>query len=135
MPDFLLNSTTLRTLNQALDGLAQRQQAISGNLANVDTPGYQAYTVDFETALQRAEGTDRRLALTATHAGHLASPSSTPAGAQLLARTGGSTRADGNNVDVDQELLELSTTGIQYQALSQLMSKKLLLLKSIATGR
>jgi len=135
VPDFLLNTATLRTLNQALDGLAQRQQAISGNLANVDTPGYQAATVDFETALQRAEGTDHRLALTSTHAGHLASPSTTGPGAQLLARTGGSTRADGNNVDVDQELLELSTTGIQYQALSQLISKKLLLLKSIATGR
>ena len=136
MSDPLISDVTLQTLNRALDGLARRQQVISGNLANVDTPGYRASTVDFETALQRAEGADGRLRLEVTRAGHLAAPNSNSLDAvQLVARTGGSTRADGNNVNVDQELMELSATGIEYQALTQLVSKKMLLLKSIATGR
>ena len=48
----LIDPTT-SILEQALDGLSSRQAAISSNLANIDTPGYQAQTVDFETALQR----------------------------------------------------------------------------------
>jgi flagellar basal-body rod protein FlgB len=136
MSDSLISDVTLQTLNRALDGLSRRQQVISGNLANVDTPGYHASTVDFETALQRAEGADGRLRLEVTRAGHLAAPNANGMdAAQLVARTGGSTRADGNNVNVDQELMELSATGIEYQALTQLVSKKMLLLKSIATGR
>ena len=135
MSNGIFDDVTLRTLNHALDGLSQRQQVISANLANIDTPGYQAQTTDFETALRRAEGDDHTLALTTTSSGHLAAPSTAINGTVLLARPGGSARADGNNVDVDQELMDLSATGIEYQALSQLISKKLLLLKAIATGR
>lgn len=35
----------------ALDGLAMRQQVHAENLANIDTEGYQAKTVDFERVL------------------------------------------------------------------------------------
>jgi flagellar basal-body rod protein FlgB len=41
-------------LAAGLDGLALRQRVHAENLANVDTPGYQAQTVDFETALRAA---------------------------------------------------------------------------------
>jgi flagellar basal body rod protein FlgB len=51
-----------------------------------------------------------------------------------VARQGGTDRADQNNVDIDTELTDLSQTGITYQAISQEVSKKLLLLKAIATG-
>jgi flagellar basal-body rod protein FlgB len=60
---------------------------------------------------------------------------STAAGPISLARTGGSMRADGNNVDIDVELMEMTETGIAYQALTQAASKKLALLKSIAMAR
>ncbi|MCW2922551.1 MAG: flagellar basal-body rod protein FlgB [Thermoleophilia bacterium] len=38
----------------ALDGLAQRQQLHAENLANIDTEGYRAKTVDFERVLGAA---------------------------------------------------------------------------------
>jgi flagellar basal-body rod protein FlgB len=136
MSDPLFSELTLRTLRQALDGLSRRQEVIADNLANGDTPGYQARTVDFETALRRAEADGAGLRLRSTHAGHLSTPVGFDAGGlRVLARPGGTVRADGNNVNVDQELMELSATGIEYQALTQLVSRKLQLLKSIATGR
>ena len=44
-------------------------------------------------------------------------------------------RLDGNNVDIDLEMSQMAETSIQYQSLTQLVSKKLALLKSIAIGR
>lgn len=135
MSDSLFADAGFRSAQTALDGLALRQEVIGRNLANVDTPKYQAQTVSFEETLQRLEQPSPTLALAMTHAGHLAPRSSQTEAVQIANRTGGSSRADGNNVDVDQELTEMAETGIRYQAMSQLVSKKLLLLKSIATGR
>ena len=41
-------------LKFAADGLTQQQQAIAGNLANSETPGYTAQNVTFESSLQQA---------------------------------------------------------------------------------
>ena len=35
-------------LHMAINGLDARQQAISGNVANLETPGYQAREIDFD---------------------------------------------------------------------------------------
>ena len=45
---------TQRILEQALDGLSERNALIASNLANIDTPGYQPQSIDFESTL-RAE--------------------------------------------------------------------------------
>jgi flagellar basal body rod protein FlgB len=72
-----------------------------------------------------------QIQMTTSNAGHLGAPSSKPF-YQAKNRPGGTARADENNVDIDVELLQMSETGIQYQAVSQEISKKLLLLKTIA---
>lgn len=124
----------MRAARLALDGLSVRQQVISRNLANVDTPGYRAQQVKFEDTLKQVFRGKRSLGLEQSHAAHLASPTQ-QAGAQVSQRPGGSLRADLNSVDIDVELLEMSETGIQYQALTQSVSKKLQLLKLIANSR
>ena len=45
---------SLRVLSHAMDIRLQRQEVLYGNLANVDTPGYQARDVAFEESLQSA---------------------------------------------------------------------------------
>jgi flagellar basal-body rod protein FlgB len=132
MSDSLFSDIAMRTATTALDGLSLRQQAISRNLANIDTPGYRAQTVDFQETLQRLIQNDGSLPLALTNAAHLASPRDAQAGFSLTARPGGSFRADQNNVDVDVEMVDMSQVGIQYQAVSQAVSQKLLLLKTLA---
>jgi flagellar basal-body rod protein FlgB len=136
MSDLIVNDGAMKAARFALDGLALKQVAIGNNLANVDTPGYQTQTVDFQSALKQAlkreDETPLRMAV--TNPGHLQAGERT-ASAQTMFRTGGSVRADGNNVDVEVELTELAETGITYQAMTQLVSKKLLLLKNIADRR
>ena len=132
----LFDDPAMQSAKMALDGLALRNQIISRNLANVDTPGYKAQSVDFESVIRRAIDRETGLSMDATQTGHIGKSSGSAASATLIrARTGGGTRADGNNVDVDNELIEMSETGIRFEAVSQQISKKLLLLKSIAASR
>ena len=133
----LLTDSTFDVARLALDGLTRRQELIGTNLANVDTPGYHAQTNNFEATLQRAIKADAApLRLAQTNGAHLSRPTDRRAEFNaVFDREGGSERADGNNVSIDVELMQQSETGIKYQALTQTVSKKLLLLRAIATGR
>lgn len=134
MSDLISSDNTIRALRLALDGLSNRQEAIGSNLANVDTPGYKAQDVDFRSTLLKAVNSNQNLQIASTNKAHLAAPM--PADRiQIQLRKGGTVRADGNNVDVDVELTEMTETVIQYQALSQLISKKFIGLKNIIAGR
>ena len=131
MSDSLFSDISTRTAKTALDGLSLRQQAISRNIANIDTPGYQAQTVDFQETLTRLVENDDLLPMATTHEAHLTTAASDLTLSTSL-RPGGTQRADQNNVDIDVEMADMSEAGIQYQAISQAISKKLLLLKTLA---
>ncbi len=131
MSDSLFSDISTQTAKVALDGLSLRQQAISRNLANVDTPGFKAQTVNFKETLNRMIDKGDLLPLKLTNEDHL-STAATETGFALTLRQGGSFRADENNVDVDVEMTDMSEAGVQYQAVSQAISKKLMLLKTLA---
>lgn len=50
----MLNDLSVSALQSALDGLSARQQAISDDIANVNTPYYRARSVEFESSLKQA---------------------------------------------------------------------------------
>lgn len=131
MSDTFFTDNAMRAAKAALDGLSFRQQAISRNLANIDTPGYQAQTINFEETLKHLLDNSGSLPLKITNGSHQISAAQ-ETGFSLSARPGGSFRADQNNVDVDVEMIDMSEAGIQYQAVSQSISQKLLLLKTLA---
>jgi len=54
MRDSLFNDNAMNVSKIALNGLSTRQQLISRNLSNVDTPGYRAQQLDFESVLRKA---------------------------------------------------------------------------------
>ncbi len=107
----------------AVDGLSMRQQVISRNIANVDTPGYQAQSINFESAVKQAmEKTDQAV-LTLTDPMHMQVDQ--PKNTVMITNTpGGTQRADGNDVDIDTELTQMNETALRYQALTQLISLK-----------
>ncbi len=130
----LLGDSTIGTVRGWLSGLSQRQQAISSNIANIDTPGYQATDVAFETELRRSMGgraeglatTDpRHIPTGATRRGQPGTPSS-----QLLT----SQRLDGNNVDIDQEMVKLAETQMRYQAAASALNTKLNTIRNVIRG-
>jgi flagellar basal-body rod protein FlgB len=135
MSSSLFSDDAISAAKFALRGLAARQQTISSNIANVDTPGYSAKQLDFETTLQRTvNGSNKMFSMAKTNKLHLESSASSSSFFATSNRSGGTYREDGNNVDIDTELIDMSETNIKYQAISQEISSKLLLLKSIAQG-
>lgn len=112
-----IGDLTTRTLHAALQGLAAQRTAAQRNVANVETPGYLADRVDFESTLAAA-----------VDAGDpsQASPSTT----KSLAPT----NLNGNNVALDTELTELSENGVENQVMVQALSSKYQLLRTAING-
>src|SRR4051794_21866389 len=114
-------------LKTALDGLSARQRTISDNVANVDTPEFKASHVTFETALKTAIGAvDQPLPMLKVK-NAVAGPGEAPVDAKPVTTVDTDTgrRNDGNNVDVDKEMLELADTNLRFNALIQVMGSKL----------
>ncbi len=133
-----LFDATLRTLEHALDVRLQRQNVIAGNLANVDTPGYQPKDLPFDRALAQARAADRPDAPTAdapAHPAHLSVEGPTQAPATSVEPTPDADMAglDGNGVDLDKTMVELSRNGLLYGAAARTASKKLSILRYVAT--
>lgn len=135
MANSITSGPTFSSLKYALDGLARQQEVLGQNIANVDTPNYKAQTVDFQSALKLAlNNKNKMMPLSTTHNNHIALKSDA-LGYQAEFRQGGSVRADGNDVDIDVEMEQMTETNIQYQALTQMISRKYQGIKNIASGR
>lgn len=126
---------TMRTLDTSLDMRQIRQNVISGNIANAETPGYKAKKMDFEEALSRAANIDGRL-----HLG-TSSPEHFPVGQGPLSRVRadvyddpeGQVNNDLNTVDMEKEMTQLAENSVLYRAAVQLINKKLAALRYAAT--
>jgi flagellar basal-body rod protein FlgB len=112
-----MNDITMSALEDALHGLALRQKAIADNIANVQTPGYLAERVDFETSLRDALGSGMRDAVVPT-----------------MTRSLDPTRQDGNNVNLDDETVGALETNLRYQTTIDAVNAKFRLLRSAITG-
>jgi flagellar basal-body rod protein FlgB len=131
MTDSITSDATIQAAQNALNGLTKKQEVIGQNLANIDTPGYQAQAVDFETTLNNAINGTGRLRLITNNSAHMDSASNQGDIIQISSRKGGTERADGNNVDIDVELVDMTETVVNYQAMVQAIAKKFSLLKQI----
>jgi len=123
----------LAELKQALAVYAQRHRVVAENVANVESAGYQAQELRFEEYLRAAS---RRTRGRTTHPGHLpiGRRSLGDAESKVVART---TEIDNgiNNVDIDQEMADLSTNDLAYRLATRLLSRKYTLLREAITGR
>lgn len=135
MSDPILGGSIDKAVITALNGLASRQRVISNNLANVDTPGFKASDVEFEQELQRAIAQDgaqsasSQLAPVSYRPGQIPIEGDTPSAIdsvrpQLVRPDNTETRLDGNNVDIDKEMVQLAETTISYNSLVQLMAAR-----------
>lgn len=104
----------VRVLDKAADASWLRQQAISNNIANVDTPGYKRQDVAFESVLGKALGHNRYKSMDAKV--------SDAKKKNLSVRTftdyaNYSYRLDGNNVDIENENVMMAENQLKYQGL------------------
>lgn len=113
-------------LRRALDISYQRNRVISENLANVETPGYTARKVDFRQAMDSAQQS-ASLEMSRSTAKHL-TPSDTSGGIKIDV-SNKAARADGNNVDQEIEIVNLSENTIIYNTATEILSRKLKMMR------
>lgn len=83
-----------------------RQEILTGNMVNADTPGYLARDIDFAAELKRAlrgAPSARGVNLATTHEAHLPGRPARPEGVKTLYRIPVQPAIDGNTVDPDLE--------------------------------
>lgn len=102
---------------QALNLRAMRQQLLASNIANADTPGYQARDIDFGKSLQDAlAGRVQPVQLARTAAGHVAPAQQGTTSGAVQYRTVLQPSLDGNTVDMDVERAQFAENAIHYEA-------------------
>ncbi len=117
---------TKQNLEKALDATWIRNDVISQNIANVDTPGYKRKTVQFEEFLNNEMRTGRIAQGTS---------GATSNGIQITEDpVDSSYRSDGNNVDIENEMALLAANTIRYNTLIQKMNGDFQKLRSVITG-
>jgi flagellar basal-body rod protein FlgB len=122
---------TSELLTRVMQVRARQTEVIAGNLANIDTPGYQALELPFADALAAAMGNAPVLPLRRTHPAHLPlQPGGDILGAMVAAVPSPMDGFDRNTVDLDREMARLTTTGMAYQSAVEMFRKKVSMLKS-----
>ncbi len=100
-------------LERYMDLLSARQKLVSSNVANADTPGYQAQDIDFQfefATLLRGE-----------------KPQTIPA-------QGLKEKPDGNNVDVDREARMLAENAMRFNVASTLLRSQIKMVRTAIQG-
>lgn len=114
--------SSIQMLQGYLKVLTDRQQMITSNMANIDTPGYHTKDLNFQAAMQRVMHGDGTESATAFE----------PASVET---EGLPERPDGNNVSVDRESLLLAQTQLQFQLGVQLVKSQMhMVLSAIKDG-
>lgn len=117
-----LFSTQLNLVGKVLDMQLQRQNVISSNLANINTPNYKPRELAFEKELQKALGLDEKGNVTRTSASHIPTsfdPNSFDSEWQkkfVPRQIHGEDR-----VNLDKEMTKLAKNQLHYSALTQIM--------------
>lgn len=106
----------VNVLDKAADAAWLRQQVLSHNLANDDTPGYKRKDVNFEGALKQALENNRYVSMDDKIAHISMDQLSVKAYTEDV---GFSYRLDKNNVDFDTENAEIASNYIRYQAIKK----------------
>lgn len=159
----LLSSRTMEITKLGLDGLMERQKAVSANIANVMTPGYQRKEVSFENQLSEIieqdnikrqikgqnsikytpQNVDDFIAvsnvapknLTVQEARFLESDIYNKYNPQVMDDVFSGGTSNGNNVELEKEMMNLTKVGTRYVILSNLEKRAFTGLNEILKGQ
>ncbi|MCQ2739851.1 MAG: hypothetical protein MJ237_06455 [bacterium] len=158
----LISSRTIELTKLGMDGLMDRQHAISSNIANVMTPDYQRKEVAFESQLseiiEREDLKDyikgqnsieyippnvdvftgeihKYRTPTLQEKAYLMSNTMDDYKPQYVTDTFSGSNIDGNNVELEREMMDLAKTGTQFLVLSNLEKKQFSELSTVIRGQ
>lgn len=130
----LLNTPLMNILEKSLDASSLRHKVLSNNIANVDTPDFKRSDVDFNQVLGEVMGqATGELPLKVSSERHLQKTQFNNNG--VVEDQGTAYRTDGNNVDIDREMVNVAENGIYYNSITRAISAQLSHLRTVITQK
>lgn len=131
-----IEDKTFKALAASLNFRQMRQELISSNIANAETPDYKAKRIDFENALARALDTDELHKLNTGDSKHfnVGGGGFDTLQPEVYNDPNGVVSQDGNTVNIEDEMALMAQNRILYEASIELMKKKLGLMKYAITS-
>lgn len=124
---------SMKFISEALKLRARRQEVLTSNITNVDTPNYKAVDFKFSDALRAATGekmSEEGAALLTTNRKHFPNAGAGLSTVELLMyRRGNNASIDGNTVDVDKERAAFAENTVKYEAALRSINGRLATLK------
>lgn len=118
----MFNNQSFRLLSQGLDAVWYKQKVINQNISNSDTPGYKTKNVDFKAVLKEQckypqyHKYDRQPELKVE--------------VRESTEEGTNQQLDGNNVNVQEEMMKLADAQYQYETLANQMTNEFTMLRT-----
>ena len=158
----LISNRTIEITKLGMDGLMSRQHAVSSNIANVMTPGFQRKEVAFESQLAEiVEKEDLKDYIkgqnsinyvppvvdaftgevhtfripTVQEKAYLQANVMRDFNPQVVTDIYSGTNSTGNNVELEREMMDLSKTGTRYMLLSNLERRSFTGLSEVIRGQ
>ena len=127
---------TVPLLNRALDLRSVRHNMITSNIANKDTPHYKAFDLMVEKEMEKAMNGENGVRMKKTHSRHIQGSGLFDKGIESVSDNKGRLyeSEEGNTVDLDSEMTNLTENSLKYTVSAQIMSKKLAGLKNVIQG-
>lgn len=116
-------SSVTGLLFQQLNFRGERQKVISTNIANIDTPDFKTKELKFDDHLKQSQQ-EKNLQLSRTHTKHMAlTPQENRSNLSLYEVKGLEEQNDGNNVNLDTQMSEMSKNNIMFTAIQNSIKK------------
>lgn len=124
----------INLLQKGLDASWLRNEVINNNIANEDTPNFKRSAVDFEEFYKAALENKGDFRIKRTREKHLSFGESSELSANVVQDNSTTMRMDGNNVDIDKEMVDLAKNTIFYQSLTVKLNSEIAQLKAAIKG-
>ncbi|HWU50193.1 MAG TPA: flagellar basal body rod protein FlgB [Asticcacaulis sp.] len=125
----------LSALQNRMGWLSDRQKVVAENVANASTPGFKPKDLkaqDFAAMVQGQASEGGGMALNETNAMHMDLPNAGPSHAQDIVSPDSETTLDGNSVVLEEQMLKMSDSRMQFQAAVGFYEKSLAMIKMAA---
>ena len=137
MLEQIVGSKALDVMQRGMGAANLRQEVISHNIANVNTPNFKKSDVIFEDLLAKELDLDAtgRLKVVRTHDRHMPIAFRGRAAAKVELDPSSSMRYDKNNVDIDVEMASLAKNSLYFNALARQVGAEFSRMRTVVAGQ
>lgn len=129
MPFNLSFGSVFNILEKAIGTAYQRNNVISGNMSNLETPGYKPKDIDFKAVMAQAIGSEPQISLSKTNAGHIDAYTDSGQDAEVFEE-----EAEWNGVNwinIDKMINKMTENNLMYRTAAETMLRKISLIKAV----